>query len=62
VRGLRDAVAQALMGAVGVVFGVLSAAALAVAVVIPPILGLLAILLAPLRALVDLLRRPRHAA
>jgi hypothetical protein len=60
-RLVRDALAQTVMGVVGIVFGVLSAVALAVAAAIPPLLGLLAFVLSPLRALLDLLRRPARA-
>jgi hypothetical protein len=57
VRNLRDPLAQAIMGVASVVFGVLSAGALAVAAIIPAALGLLAFLLSPVRALVDRVRR-----
>jgi hypothetical protein len=54
---LRDAIAHGVMGAIGVLFGILSAIALGFAAVIPPILGLLALLASPVRALVERLRR-----
>ncbi|MGA2011091.1 MAG: hypothetical protein ABSH51_11280 [Solirubrobacteraceae bacterium] len=57
-RRLRDSLTHALVGAVGLIFGALSAIALAVAAIVPAALGLLAFLLAPFRALVDRLRRP----
>jgi hypothetical protein len=57
VRNLRDPLAHAIMGVAGVVFGVLSAGALALAAIVPAALGLLAFVLSPLRALIDRLRR-----
>jgi hypothetical protein len=57
VRNLRDPLAHAIIGVAGLVFGVLSAGALAVAAIVPAALGLLAFLLSPLRALADRLRR-----
>jgi hypothetical protein len=48
-----------LLGAIGFVFGVLSAVALAVAAVIPALLGMLAFALSPLRALFERMRRMR---
>ena len=56
VRTLRASVVHAFIGALGLVFGMLSAAALAVGAVIPAALGLLAFLVAPLRAALDRLR------
>jgi hypothetical protein len=61
VKALRDAVIHAVLGVAGLLFGVLSAAALGIAAVIPPILGMLALLFSPLRALVDRFRRPAEA-
>jgi hypothetical protein len=56
VRLIRDAVVHGVLGAVGIVCGVLSFVALAVAAVIPAMLGMLASALSPLRALSDRLR------
>jgi hypothetical protein len=56
VRAIRDALAQAVIGTFGVLFGILSAAALAVAAFIPALLGLLAFIFSPVRALVDRVR------
>lgn len=61
-RAVRDGVAQAVFGTLGVVCGLLSALALAVAALIPPILGLLAFLLVPLRVLIERLRGSRAAS
>ena len=55
-RGIRDAVTHAVLGAVGLLFGTLSAIALAIAAIVPAVFGLLAVLLSPFRALVDRLR------
>jgi hypothetical protein len=55
-RGIRDAVMHAVLGAVGLVIGTLSGVALAIAAIVPAALGLLAFLLSPFRALVDRLR------
>lgn len=55
-RGIRDAVTHAVLGAVGLVFGALGALALAIAAIVPALLGLLAFVFSPLRALVDRLR------
>jgi hypothetical protein len=49
------------MGIVGIVCGVLSVVALAIAAVVPPILGLIALALTPVRALVERIGRPRAA-
>jgi len=57
VRNLRDPLAHAIMGIAGMVFGVLSAGALALAAIVPAALGLIAFLLSPLRALANRLRR-----
>ena len=54
---LRDHVMRAFGGLVGAVASVAGAIALAFAAVIPPILGLFAILLWPLRVLLERLRR-----
>ena len=61
-RAVRDALAGAIMGIVGLVFGILSGVALAIAAAVPPIFGLFAVLLLPLRVLVERVRRPRAAA
>ena len=58
-RRVTDLVAHGAMGLVGLVFGTLSAAALAIAAIIPAALGLLAFLVSPVRALADRLRHPR---
>ena len=58
-RNLRDSAVHAVMGAVGLAFGVLSALALAIAALIPAALGLLAFLATPLRALLERLREGR---
>ncbi|HZE04677.1 MAG TPA: hypothetical protein VE127_05600 [Solirubrobacteraceae bacterium] len=58
-RTVRDSLAHALIGAVGLLFGVLSAIALAVAALVPPALGLLAFLASPIRALIERLRGAR---
>ncbi|HET8980389.1 MAG TPA: hypothetical protein VFN87_19715 [Solirubrobacteraceae bacterium] len=60
-RTIRDSLAHALMGTVGLVFGVLSGVALAVAAAVPAALGLLAFLASPFRALIDRLRGARGA-
>ncbi len=60
-RSIRDLIIRALMGIVGAIFGVLSGLALALAMAIPPIFGLIAVLFAPIRAFVDWLRRPAGA-
>ncbi len=56
VRTIREAIMHGILGAVGYVLGLLSAAALALAALIPPILGALAVLLSPIRALFERLR------
>ena len=61
-RRVTDLGAHGVMGLVGVVFGALSMVALAIAAVIPAALGLLAFVVAPVRVLVDRLRRPRIGA
>ena len=55
-RGIRDGVVHGVLGTIGIVCGVLSFVALAVAAVIPALLGMLAFALSPLRALGDRLR------
>ncbi len=55
-RGIRDAVTHAVLGALGLVFGALSGIAMVIAAIIPALLGLLAFVLSPLRALVERLR------
>jgi len=57
VRALRDSVVQAVVGTIGIGFGLLSAIALAMAALIPALLGLLAFVLSPLRALLERIRR-----
>jgi hypothetical protein len=59
VSALRDTIVGAAMGVLGAVCGVLSGVALGVAAVVPPILGMIALLLSPLRALAERLTRPR---
>ncbi len=49
------------MSVVGIFFGLLSAVALAVAAAVPPILGLLSLLLSPLRAAAQRLQRGLRA-
>ena len=61
-RSLTALLAHSVMGLVGLIFGALSAVALAIAAVIPAALGLLAFVFAPLRTLRDRLRRPRSGA
>ncbi len=56
VRTLLGRLAHSVVGAVGLVFAMLSTAALAVAAIIPAALGLLAFLASPVRALVNRLR------
>jgi hypothetical protein len=56
VRAVRDSVIQAVVGTLGIIFGFLSAVALALAALIPAILGVLAIVLSPLRALLERVR------
>lgn len=51
-----DAAAYALTGTVGAIGALLSGLWLLVAVVIPPVLGLIAVILSPLRALADRMR------
>jgi hypothetical protein len=58
VRVIREAAVRGLGGVVGVTCGALGAVALAVAAVVPAILGLLAFVFSPLRAAVDRLRQP----
>lgn len=55
-RTVRDSAAHVVMGAVGVVFGILSAAALAIAALVPAALGLITFLALPFRALSNRLR------
>lgn len=61
-RSLREQIAHVVLGLFGAVAGVLSGIAMALAAVIPPIIGLFAVLLYPLRVLLDWLRRPRDAS
>jgi hypothetical protein len=56
VRRVVQTAAHGIMGVVGLVFGVLSAVALAVAALVPAALGLLAFILSPLRGLIDRVR------
>lgn len=58
---LRDMLAHAVMGAVGIVLGILSAVALALAAIVPALLGLLAFMLSPLRAIVQRVLRSGKA-
>ncbi len=55
-RGVREGIAHAVLGAVGLVFGTLSAIAMTIAAIGAALLGLLAFLLSPFRALVERLR------
>lgn len=59
-RATREALAQAVLGTLGAVFGVLSGIALALAAFVPALLGLLAFVLSPLRALADRVRESRE--
>ncbi len=59
---VRDKFVHGLMGTVGVVFGILAAVGLAVAAIVPAILGLLAFLISPLRAIVRRVLHPRTRA
>lgn len=56
VRTVRDSAAHVIVGAVGIVFGLLGGVALVVAAVIPAALGLLAFLASPFRAIIERLR------
>jgi hypothetical protein len=58
----HERVAQALMGVVGLVAGMLSALALAIVAVLGPVLGLLAVLAWPVRAIIERLRRASRPA
>ena len=62
VSAARDAIVGGVMGVIGLVCGVLSLVALAIAAALPPIVGLVALILSPLRELVDRLMRPKSAA
>jgi hypothetical protein len=61
-HAIRDTLVRGVMGVLGIVFGTLSAVALVIAAIVPAILGLLAFVFSPVRALVDRVRRPRAAA
>ena len=58
-RNLRDSALHTVLGGLGLLFGVLSAVALAAAALIPAALGLLAFLASPVRALLERLREGR---
>jgi hypothetical protein len=60
VRTIRDTIVQGVLGTFGIIFGLLSAIALVVAAFVPALLGLLAFLLSPLRALFERLRGEDH--
>lgn len=51
-----DRLVQGVLGAGGMLFGVLAALGLAVAAFVPALLGLLAFLLSPIRAVLERLR------
>jgi hypothetical protein len=55
-RALRDLLAHAVIGFVGIVCGALSVISLAIAAIIPAILGMLALALSPLRMISDRIR------
>ncbi len=61
-RALHEGFVRALTGTAGLVAGVLSAAALGLAALLGPLLGLLAVVLTPVRALVQRLRRTAGSA
>lgn len=58
VRRVHDQLVGALMGTLGLIFGILSVAALALAAAIPPLLALVATVFAPVRGLVERFGRP----
>ena len=55
-RTVLHRLVQGVLGAGGMLFGVLAAVGLALAAVVPALLGLLAFLLSPIRALLERLR------
>jgi hypothetical protein len=61
VRVIREGALRALGAVIGVVCGTLGAVALAIAAIVPALLGLLAVVFLPVRAILERLRRPlRH--
>jgi hypothetical protein len=58
-RAVHERVVRVLSGALGLFGGMLSALALGVVALAGPLIGLLAVLTAPVRALVSWLRRAR---
>jgi hypothetical protein len=60
VRVIREGVMRIAGTVIGVVGGSLGAVALLIAAIVPALLGLLALILSPLRAAVERFRRPRE--
>jgi hypothetical protein len=60
VRVIREGVVRIAGTVIGVVCGSLGAVALLIAAIVPALLGLLALILSPLRAAVERFRRPRE--
>jgi hypothetical protein len=58
VRVIREGVVRGAGVVIGVVCGSLGALAVLVATIVPALLGLLAVVFVPLRAVVERLRRP----
>jgi hypothetical protein len=57
VRRIRDRLLEGVLGVVGLLAGVASAVALLLAAALPPIIGVLAVATAPVRALLERLQR-----
>ncbi len=55
-RALHESVVRVISGAFGLVCGVLSAIVIGAITIVGPVLGLLAILVAPVRAIIDRFR------
>jgi hypothetical protein len=53
VRGIRDGLVHAVLGALGLMFGALGAVVMTIAAIVSAALGMLAFLFSPIRALVD---------
>ena len=58
-RALRERAVHGVLGALGALFGILAAIGLLVAAFVPALLGLLAFMLSPLRAMYERLRGPQ---
>ncbi len=61
-QSFHERVVQSVMGALGLVAGVLSAVTLAIAATLGPALGVLAVVTWPIRALIERLRRGTRPA